>query len=101
MYSVTNRIMIKTGNGDDLEEVFGKRGSVQHEPGFKSFELWKLQKEDDHEVYLVVTRWESEQDFKNWTQSDSFRQSHDGPHPDYILGGELSNYDIKLSIVKT
>ena len=101
MYSVTNRIMIKTGNGDDLEEVFGKRGSVQHEPGFKSFELWKLQKEDDHEVYLVVTRWESEQDFKNWTQSDSFRQSHSGPHPDYILGGELSNYDIKLSIVKT
>ena len=101
MYSVTNRIMIKTGNGDDLEEVFGKRGSVQHEPGFKSFELWKLQKEDDHEVYLVVTRWESEQDFKNWTQSDSFRQSHAGSHPDYILGGELSNYDIKLSIVKT
>lgn len=101
MYSVTNRIMIKTGNGDDLEEVFGKRGSVQHEPGFKSFELWKLQKEEDHEVYLVVTRWESEQDFKNWTQSDSFRQSHAGPHPEYILGGELSNYDIKLSIVKT
>ena len=101
MYSVTTRIMIKTGNGDDLEEVFGKRGSVQHEPGFKSFELWKLQKEDDHEVYLVVTRWESEQDFKNWTQSDSFRQSHAGPHPEYILGGELSNYDIKLSIVKT
>ena len=101
MYSVTNRSMIKTGNGDDLEEVFGKRGSVQHEPGFKSFELWKLQKEDDHEVYLVVTRWESEQDFKNWTQSDSFRQSDAGPHPDYILCGELSNYDIKLSIVKT
>ena len=100
MYSVTNRIMIKAGNGDDLEEIFGKRGNVQHEPGFKSFELWKLQKEDDHEVYLVVTRWDAEQDFKNWTQSDSFRESHAGPHPDYILGGELSNYDIKLSIVK-
>ena len=69
MYSVTNRIMVKTGHGDDLEEVFSKRGSVQNEPGFKSFELWKLQKEDDHEVYLVVTRWESEDDFINWTKS--------------------------------
>ena len=101
MYSVTNRIMIKSGNGDDMESVFANRGNVQNEPGFKSFELWKLQKEDDHEVYLVVTRWESEDDFKAWTQSASFRESHAGPHPDYILGGELSNYDIKLSIIKS
>ena len=91
--------MVKTGHGDDLEEVFSKRGSVQNEPGFKSFEFWKLQKEDDHEVYLVVTRWESEDDFINWTKSASFRESHAGPHPDYILGGELANYDIKLSIL--
>ena len=41
MYSVTNRIMIKSGNGDDMEAVFAKRGNVQNEPGFKSFELWK------------------------------------------------------------
>ncbi|MDE0823437.1 MAG: antibiotic biosynthesis monooxygenase [Dehalococcoidia bacterium] len=101
MYSVTNRIMIKSGNGDDMEAVFAKRGNVQNEPGFKSFELWKLQKEGDHEVYLVVTRWESEDDFKAWTQSASFKESHAGPHPDYILGGELSNYDIKLSIIKS
>ena len=97
MYAVTNRIKIQKGNGDDLEKVFGARGSVQHEPGFKSFELWSLEMEDDHEVYLVVTRWETKEDFKNWTQSASFREAHSGGPPDFILGGELANYEVKLS----
>ena len=43
MYAVTNRIKIQKGNGDDLEKVFAARGSVQREPGFKSFELWSME----------------------------------------------------------
>ena len=100
MYEGTNRIKIQKGNGEDLEKVFGARGSVQHEPGFKSFELWSMEMEDDHEVYLVVTRWEDKSDFLSWTQSASFKESHAGPHPTYIIGGELANYEVKLSIVK-
>ena len=100
MYAVTNRIKIKKGNGDDLEEVFASRGSVQYEPGFKSFELWSMEMEDDYEIYLVVTRWEDKSDFLNWTQSASFKESHAGPHPSYIISGELANYEVKLSIVK-
>ena len=97
MYAVTNRIKVKTGHGPEMEEVFGKRGGVEKEPGFKSFELWKLEADDDHEVYLVVTRWGSKDDFKNWTKSDSFKRAHAGPTPDYIMGGELANYEVKLS----
>ncbi len=97
MYAVTNRIKIEKGHGDEMEEVFGKRGGVEKEPGFKSFELWKLEAEEDHEVYLVVTRWESKGDFQNWTKSDSFKQSHAGPRPTFILGGELGNYEVKIS----
>ena len=55
MYAVTNRIKVQKGHGQEMEEVFGKRGGVEEEPGFKSFELWKLDAEDDHEEYLVVT----------------------------------------------
>lgn len=99
MYAVTNRIKIQKGNGDDLEKVFAARGSVQREPGFKSFELWSMEMDDDHEVYLVVTRWEDKSDFLNWTQSVSFKESHAGPHPTYIIDGELANYEVKLSIV--
>lgn len=97
MYAVTNRIKVKTGHGPDMEKTFGKRGGVENEPGFKSFELWRLEAEDDHEVFMVVTRWDTKEDFKNWTQSASFREAHAGGPPDYILGGELSNYEVKLS----
>ncbi|GIT02583.1 MAG: hypothetical protein CM1200mP27_12080 [Chloroflexota bacterium] len=51
--------------------------------------------EDDHEIYLVVTRWENKSDFLNWTQSASFKESHAGPHPAYIINGELANYEKK------
>ena len=101
MYAVTNRIKIQKGHGDEMEAVFGKRGGIQNEPGFKSFELWSLEAEDDHEVYLVVTRWEYKEDFKNWTQSESFKEAHSGPHPAYILSGELANYEVKISIGKS
>ena len=97
MYAVTNRIKVQKGHGSDLEEVFGKRGGVEKEPSFKSFELWRLDAEDEHEEYLVVTRWESKDDFKNWTKSDSFKEAHSGPPPTYIIGGELSNFDVKIS----
>ncbi len=83
-----------------METTFGKRGGVENEPGFKSFELWRQEVEEDHEVYLVVTRWEDKSDFLNRTKSDSFKESHAGPHPTYIIGGELANYEVKLSIVK-
>ena len=97
MYAVTNRIRVKTGHGVDIEKTVGKRGGVEKEPGFKSFELWRQEVEEDHEVFLVVTRWETKEDFKNWTQSASFREAHSGGPPDFILGGELANYEVKLS----
>ena len=98
MYAVTNRIKVEKGHGGEMEEVFGKRGGVEKEPGFKSFELWRMDADEDHEEYLVVTRWESKEDFKNWTQSDSFKEAHSGAPPSYIMGpGQLANYDVKLS----
>ena len=39
----------------------------------------------------------TKEDFKNWTQSASFREAHSGGPPDFILGGELANYEVKLS----
>ena len=75
MYVVTNRISITPGNGADLEERFGPRGGVENQEGFMGFELWKQKQDEDHEEYLVVTHWESEEAFKGWIGSESFRES--------------------------
>ena len=100
MFVATNRIKIARGNGADLEERFGPRGGVEQQPGFGGFELWRLDHEGEHEEYLVVTHWESEDAFKQWIGSESFREAHANMRLDYIIGaGESASYDVRLSSV--
>ena len=66
MFIATNRIKVKTGFGDTLEGMFKARGSVQDHSGFISFELWKMHKTPEHEEFLVVTHWETEEDHHTW-----------------------------------
>ena len=99
MFVATNQLRIQTGHGSDLEERFRARGGVEQQLGFLGFELWKLnQAAEDEEVYLVVTHWESEDAHHQWTRSESFRQAHAGPHPEFLLGpGEFRTYDVRIS----
>ena len=95
MFIATNRIKVKTGFGDTLEEMFKARGAVQDHPGFISFELWKMHKTPDHEDFLVVTHWETEEHHHTWTRSDAFRSAHAGGPPDFLLGpGEFHTYEV-------
>ncbi len=97
MFVGTNRIKIKKGYGKELEELFRSRGEVAREPGFVDFELWRQEGDSEHEEYLVVSRWESEEHHNQWLRSDSFKQAHSGPPTDYIMGhGEFSSYQIRL-----
>ncbi len=80
MFIATNRIKVKTGYGETLEHMFKARGAVQDHPGFISFELWKMHKTPDHEDFLVVTHWETEEHHHTWTRSDAFRSAHAGVH---------------------
>ena len=46
----------------------------------------------------MVTQWESEDAFKQWIGSESFREAHSNMRMDYIIGGgEVSKYDVRLS----
>ena len=98
MFVATNRITIKRGNGEDLESRFGAQGGVEGQAGFLGFEMWKLDKDEDTEEYLIVTHWESKEANMAWIHSDSFKQAHAGPHPDYLTGpGEFKTYEIRLT----
>ena len=98
MFVGTNRIKIKKRYGKELEELFRSRGEVAREPGFVDFELWRQEGDSEHEEYLVVSRWESEEHHNQWLRSDSFKQAHSGPPTDYIMGhGEFSSYQIRLA----
>ncbi|MDZ5079086.1 antibiotic biosynthesis monooxygenase [Nesterenkonia sp. HG001] len=70
-----NAITVPEDSGEELGHRFAARhGSMEGTPGFEGFEL--LQPTDGRHVWLVVTRWASEEDFENWRSSAHFRRSH-------------------------
>lgn len=97
MFVAVNHLIVKPGYGAEVERRFGARSGVERQPGFVRFELWRLRTQEDHEEYLVVTHWESEEDHANWVKSEAFRRAHAGGRPDFFLGSHLSFYDVRLS----
>lgn len=75
MIMVVNRIIPPLERAAEFEASFLSENSMQGTPGLLGFEFWK---EKDKNEYMVITRWETEEDFHTWRQSDSFRQAHQG-----------------------
>jgi heme-degrading monooxygenase HmoA len=72
-----NAIDVPEGRGAELEERFRNRhGEVERMPGFLGFEL--LRPTDGESRYFVYTRWESEEAFRAWIESDAFTRGHAG-----------------------
>ena len=70
-----NAITVPEGRGAELEERFAQRAAaVENAPGFEGFEL--LRPVEGETRYFVYTRWESEEAFQNWFNSQAFTQGH-------------------------
>ena len=89
LYIAMNRFRINLGKGADFEEIWRTRDThLKDVPGFLSFNLIKGKPTDEYILYASHTTWQSEQDFLNWTKSESFRAAHKnaGAHSDLYLG---------------
>lgn len=76
-----NAISVPEGAGPELEQRFAARaGAVDQQPGFEEFMLLRPTAGDDR--YFVVTRWESEEAFQTWRDSQAFQHQHRGTHED-------------------
>lgn len=70
-----NAISVPEGAGPELESRFAARArSVEQMPGFEEFQLLRPVEGEDR--YFVYTRWDSEESFQNWVQSQAFGQGH-------------------------
>jgi heme oxygenase (mycobilin-producing) len=70
-----NAIEVPEGMGPELEQRFAARArSVEQMPGFEGFEL--LRPVEGETRYFVYTRWDSEESFQNWLNSQSFQHGH-------------------------
>ncbi|MEN1970244.1 antibiotic biosynthesis monooxygenase [Lentibacillus sp. N15] len=73
-YTVMNHIPVVDDKTEIVEERFKQRKSgLANMPGFQAFRLLRPRKGN---TYVVVTQWASEDDFKNWKQSSTFKKQH-------------------------
>jgi len=72
-----NAIRVPEGMGEMIEQRFAARGDAMNEvEGFLSFELLRPTAGEDR--YFVYTRWETEEAFQAWRESQRFAESHAG-----------------------
>jgi heme-degrading monooxygenase HmoA len=70
-----NAITVPKERAEELEARFAARaGEVSSSPGFEAFEL--MRPTDGRDIYLVYTRWRSEDDFQAWVNSAAFQHGH-------------------------
>jgi heme-degrading monooxygenase HmoA len=70
-----NAITVPPERVEEFERRFANRaGEVSKSPGFEAFEL--LRPTDGRDVFLVYTRWRSEDDFMAWVNSAAFQHGH-------------------------
>jgi heme oxygenase (mycobilin-producing) len=90
-----NAITVPKERAKELLERFANRaGEVSKMPGFEAFEL--LAPTDDRDVFLVYTRWRSQDDFDTWLSSQAFQhghKAHDTKGP-VGTGSELWSFDL-------
>jgi heme oxygenase (mycobilin-producing) len=92
LVTVMNVVHVKEENREAFEHQFLNRESHVHRAeGFAGFEL--LRRDRDGE-YIVLSRWESDEDFKAWVNGDLFKKSH--RHADGQLAdtSEVRHYDV-------
>jgi len=90
-----NAITVPADRVDEFERRFAARaGEVSKAPGFETFEL--MRPTDGRDVYLVYTRWQSEEAFQAWVNSPAFQHGHKAHSSDGPVGSasELWSFDV-------
>lgn len=82
-----------------LEERFANRaGEVEQTPGFQAFELLRPVEgpAENGDRYFVYTRWDSQEAFQAWTESQAFDKGHAQHHAQApaASGAELWTFEV-------
>jgi heme-degrading monooxygenase HmoA len=75
MFVAINYISCKDDYKERFEELFSTRAkAIDLMPGFKNMHV--LKPIDSNGDYLIVSHWDSEEQFQNWTKSPAFIEGH-------------------------
>ncbi|MEW4370191.1 antibiotic biosynthesis monooxygenase family protein [Paenibacillus kandeliae] len=104
MFVILRTITVSEGYAEQVVERFSQPGTVvEQQPGFVDMQVLVKQVRRGEEEVVIMFRWESEQDWKNWEKSDAHVQGHRNkagrPKPEYMLNVSHAKYEVKA--VKT
>lgn len=89
MYIAVNRITAPKEAMDRMTEGFRRNGaSLKEFPGFLSFELWR-----GDATIEAVSKWESQQAYEAWRNSDNFLAAHSSPRTGGSGGSTSAFYE--------
>lgn len=92
MVVVMNVVHVDEERREAFEAAFLNREShVDKAEGFAGFEL--LRRDQDGE-YLVISRWQSQEAFDAWVNSDLFKLAHRHADGELAHGSEVRNYEV-------
>lgn len=94
MFTAMNVVQVREERRKAFERAFLERESHVHKAdGFAGFELLRREGEGAGE-YVVLSRWQSEDDFRAWVASDLFKLSHRHADGELAHGSEVRHYAV-------
>ena len=105
-FMAENKLKLDKGTAEGIIERFYTRHGIETLEGFKGMFVTKTHELEDYDEVKILTLWDTEEDFKDWLQSDVFRKAHqhvrhqsqDSSSP--ILENTVIKYDIGYQYLK-
>ncbi|MGF7049625.1 heme oxygenase (staphylobilin-producing) [Paenibacillus sp. DS2015] len=100
MFVQNRTILVEKGNSDKVIARFSKEGPLDHMEGLIDISVMVNKKSKDNEEVVVVIRWESQEDWKNWEKSDAHIQGHRDKRgqesPAFIISTLVNMYESQI-----
>lgn len=95
----TRTMVVKKDSVDQVIERFTKDGPMDAMEGLIDKTVMVNRKKQEHDEVVVMIRWRSVEDWKNWEKSDAHIQGHrekkGKPAPDFMISVSVNMYEVK------
>lgn len=95
----TRTIVVQKGNSEKVVERFVAPSPIDTMDGLLDKTIMVNTKSKELEEVVVMIRWRSTEDWKNWERSDAHleghRQSKGKPLPDFVASTIVNMYEVK------
>ncbi|MFX3631394.1 MAG: antibiotic biosynthesis monooxygenase [Candidatus Pristimantibacillus sp.] len=95
----TRTIVVQKEQVELVLERFSKDSPMDAMDGLIDKTIMVNRKKQEYDEVVVMIRWRSIEDWKNWEKSDvhiqGHRQKRGNPAPDYIISTAVNMYEVK------